>query len=77
MEKKKKKKNDFFRKIIPGNTMWNKILTYLIILYPLYLFSVYTKHLAQLDIMLFIIIYLFINDNTVYLFIYHLSVYKW
>ena len=47
--------------------MWNKILTYLIILYPLSLFSVYTKHLAQLDIMLFIIIYLFINDNTVYL----------
>ena len=52
----KKKKNDFFRKITPGNPMWNKILTYLIILYPLSLFSVYTKHLAQLD-MLFIIIY--------------------
>ena len=39
--------------------MWNKILTYLIILYPLSLFLVYAKHLAQLDIMLFILLFIY------------------
>ena len=45
--------------ISPGNPMWNKILTYLIILYPLSLFLVYAKHLAQLDIMLFILLFIY------------------
>ena len=39
--------------------MWNKILTYLIILYPLSLFLVYAKHLARLDIMLFILLFIY------------------